>query len=174
MMRRRQTPYQMKKSAAAWASQVNNNQHLQTEVQSADAHQLISMLYKALFSHLDDAFRGCERQDSASKTRWLNKSIACLSELRISLRPDLDAELFTNLDNLYEYSGRLLGKAKIQAETPEGFQQTQALIQEVQALLRPVKEAWEEVYDEALKFREDLAEYQKNQASQAPQQDAND
>lgn len=174
MMRRPQTPYQMKKSAAAWASQVNHNQHLESEVQQADAHQLISLLYKATLSHLEDTLRGCARQDAASRAKWLNKAQACISELRISLRHDLDAEIAGTLDSLYEYSGRQLVKAKIQAATDAGFAKTQELVNEVLELLKPVAEAWQEAHPEAMKFREDLAEYQKNQAAQAPQQDAND
>ena len=174
MMRRPQTPYQLKKSAAAWASQVNNNQHLQSEVQSADSHQLIAMLFKATLSHLEDAKRGSERQDAASKTKWLNKSISCISELRISLRHDIDPDFATNLDNLYDYSARQLAKAKIQPETSKGFVATQTLITEVLELLSPIQEAWDQVHQEATKFREDLAEYQKNQAAKQPQQNAND
>lgn len=174
MMRRPQTPYQMKKSAAAWASQVNHNQHLESEVQQADAHQLITLLYKATLSHLEDAQRGCTRLDAASRAKWLNKAQACISELRISLRHDLDAEFAATLDSLYDYAGRQLGNAKIQAATQAGFEKTQALVSEVIELLRPVAEAWQEVHPEAIKFREDLAEYQKNQAAKPPQQDANE
>lgn len=174
MIQRSQTPYQMKKSAAAWASQVNNNQHLQSEVQAADAHQLIGMLFKATLSHLEDAHRGSERQDAASRTKWLNKSIACLSELRISLRHDLAPELSANLDNLYEYSARLLGRAKVQATNEKGFAATRGLIKEVQELLTPLQEAWDQVHQEALKFREDLAEYQKNLAAKSGPKNTND
>ena len=156
-MVRRLTPYQMKKSAAAWASQVNNNRHLETEVQEADAHKLTGMLYSAIISHLNDGIRALDRQDNASKNKWLNKAQAGITELRITLRHDIDPEFAANLDNLYEYCGRLISRAKAANKTD--------LIVEVINLLTPIKEAWETVADEARQFRKELAEFQRNQAA---------
>ncbi|WP_404417379.1 flagellar export chaperone FliS [Marinospirillum sp.] len=158
-MVRRLTPYQMKKSAEAWASQVNNNRHLEIEVQEADAHQLTSMLYKALISHLQDGIRALERQDDISKNKWLSKSQTCLTELRATLRHDIEPDFAANLDNLYEYCGRQLGKAKASNKTEP--------VEECIRLLTPIQEAWDQVHQEAIKFREDLAEFQKNQAAKS-------
>lgn len=160
-MVRRLTPYQMKKSAAAWAAQVNNNRHLETEVQEADAHKLTQMLYTAILSHLQDGIRAIERQDDLSKNKWLNKAQAGINELRVTLRHDIDPEFSGNLDSLYEYCGRQLGKAKAGRDTEP--------LLEVINLLQPIKEAWENVADEARKFREDLAQYQKEQRAKAQQ-----
>lgn len=160
-MVRRLTPYQMKKSAAAWASQINNNRHLEIEVQEADAHKLTLMLYNAILSHLQDGLRAIERNDEASKNKWLNKAQAGITELRVTLRHDLDSELAATLENLYEYCGRTTGKAKASKNGD--------LVVEVINLLQPIKEAWESVTDEARKFREDLAQYQKEQVSKAKQ-----
>ncbi|SFX24797.1 flagellar export chaperone FliS [Marinospirillum alkaliphilum] len=161
-MVRRMTPYQMKKSAAAWASQVNNNRHLETEVQEADAHKLTLMLYTAIIAHMNDGIRAIERKDDLSKNKWLSKAQAGINELRVTLRHDIDAEFSANLDNLYEYCGRQLGKAKAASDT--------SLVVEVINLLTPIKEAWEEAAPEARKFREDLAQFQKEQAAKAQQE----
>lgn len=161
-MVRRMTPYQMKKSAEAWASQVNNNRHLETEVQEADAHKLTLMLYTAIISHMNDGIRAIERNDDLSKNKCLNKVQAGINELRVTLRHDIDAEFSANLDNLYEYCGRQLGKAKAANDT--------VLITEVINLLTPIRDAWATSTTEARKFREDLAEYQKEQAAKAQQE----
>lgn len=163
MIKRRQTPYQMQKSAEAWASQVNNNRHLQTEVQEADAHKLTLMLYTAIISHLNDAVSAIGRKDEPSKNKWLQKAHAGVNELRATLRHDIEPELAANLDNLYEYSGRLISRAKASSKADP--------VIEVINLLTPIKEAWGSIADEARKFREDLVKFQREQASKA-QQDA--
>lgn len=163
MIKRRLTPYQMQKSAQAWASQVNNNRHLETEVQEADAHKLTQMLYSAIISHLSDGMRAIERKDETSKNKWLSKAQAGINELRLTLRHDIEPELSSNLDNLYEYCGRQISKAKASNKTDP--------VIETINLLTPIKEAWESVADEARKFREDLSKFQKEQAAKA-QQDA--
>lgn len=164
-MARRLTPYQMKKSAQAWASQVNNNRHLEMEVAEADAHKRTSMLFKAMISHMQDGIRALERKDDASKNKWLTKAQTCFNDLRATLRHDLDPDFAANLDNLYEYCGRQLAKARVTNKVEP--------VEEAINLITPIQEAWNQVHDEAMKFREDLAEYQKNQTSKS-QQDAND
>ncbi len=161
MMKRRQTPYQMQKSAAAWASQVNNNRHLEQEVNEADGHKLIQMLYAALISHLDNAGRGLARGDGVSKTKWLSKAQACISEARASLRHDLSPEFAAVMFSLYEYAEQLLVKANLKPVTPSGNKQAIALVAECYKLLKPLKEAWDETAEEARAFRVDLHERQQ-------------
>lgn len=158
-MVRRLTPYQVKKSAQAWASQVNNNRHLEAEVEDADAHKLTQLLYTAIISHLNDGVSAIDRKDNASKNKWLEKAQAGLNELRITLRHDIEPELAANLDNLYEYCGRLISKAKASNLDSPVF--------EAINLLTPIKEAWESIADEARQFREDLTNQQRELASKA-------
>ncbi|WP_027849354.1 flagellar export chaperone FliS [Marinospirillum minutulum] len=159
-MVRRLTPYQVKKSAQAWASQVNNNRHLEAEVEDADAHKLTQLLYTAILSHLNDGVSAIDRKDDTSKNKWLGKAQAGLNELRVTLRHDIEPELAANLDNLYEYCGRLISQAKASnLDTP---------IFEAIHLLTPIKEAWESIADEARQFREDLAKHQRELANKAP------
>lgn len=158
-MVRRLTPYQMKKSAQAWAEQVNHNRHLEAEVEDADAHKLTQLLYTAIISHLNDGVSAIDRKDNASKNKWLEKAQAGLNELRFTLRHDLEPELAANLDNLYEYCGRLVTQAKASNSDAPVF--------EVINLLTPIIEAWESIADEARQFREDLVKYQREQASKA-------
>lgn len=158
-MVRRLTPYQMKKSAQAWASQVNNNRHLEAEVEDADAHKLTQLLYTAIISHLNDGVSAIDRKDNTSKNKWLEKAQAGLNELRITLRHDLEPELAANLDNLYEYCGRLISQAKASnLDVP---------IFEAINLLTPIKEAWVNITAEARQFREDLAKQQRELANKA-------
>ncbi|GLR63034.1 flagellar export chaperone FliS [Marinospirillum insulare] len=159
-MVRRLTPYQMKKSAQAWASQVNNNRHLEAEIEDADAHKLTQLLYTAILSHLNDGISAIDRKDDTSKNKWLGKAQAGLNELRITLRHDIEPELAANLDNLYEYSGRLISQAKAS--------NSDAPIFEAINLLTPIKEAWETIADEARQFREELAKHQQALANQLP------
>lgn len=153
------TPYQMKKSAQAWASQVNNNRHLEQEVADADPHKLTHMLYTAILSHLNDGVSALDRQDEASKNKWLGKAQAGINQLRVTLRHDLDSELSANLDNLYEYIGRLISQAKASnSDTP---------LFEAINLLTPIEEAWASITTEAREFRSDLIEQQRQINQQA-------
>lgn len=167
MMKRRQTPYQMQKSAAAWAAQVNNNRHLEVEVAEADSHKLIQMLFAALISHLDNAERGLTRSDFASKTKWLSKSQACISEARGALRHDLNPEFSANLFSLYEYAEMLTIKAKLKPLTQVGNKEAIALVVECRNLLQPLKEAWDETAEEARAFRAELLEKQQQMVAEA-------
>lgn len=144
------TPYQLKKSAQVWASQVKNNRHLEVEVEQADAHQLTSMLYKAILAHLQDGLSALGREDNSAKNKWLDKALAGLNELRVTLRHDLNPELAANLTGLYSYCGQLIGQAKVKAD--------EELIIEAINLLTPIKEAWEEISQEAKQFRTELAQ----------------
>lgn len=160
-MAKRLTPYQMKKSAQAWAAQVNNNQHLALEVEEADQHKLTQLLYTAIISHLNDGVSALDRQDDASKNKWLNKAQAGINELRVTLRHDLAPELATNLDNLYEYIGRLISQAKASnSDTP---------VFEAINLLTPIQEAWASIGEEARQYRADLLQQQRELAQKAPQ-----
>lgn len=165
MKRRRQTPYQMKKSAENWASQVHRNQHLETEVNEATPHRLIQMLFNALLSHLENAQRGLERGDATSKATWLNKAQKCIGEARASLRFDLYPELAANLFDLYDYCERLLVQAKLKPLNPSSNLEAIALVKETAALLKPIQEAWFETAAEAEAFRTDLIEKQRAAAS---------
>lgn len=167
MMKRRQTPYQMQKSAAAWAAQVNNNRHLEVEVAEADSHKLIQMLFAALVSHLENAERGLLRSDFASKTKWLSKSQACISEARGALRHDVNPELSANLFSLYEYAEQLIIKAKLKPLTDEGNKEGIALVIECRDLMLPLKEAWDETAEEARTFRAELLEKQQQIIAEA-------
>lgn len=147
-MRKATTLRQQQLAAQMYSSQISNNKHLQTEVEEADPHKLIEMLFSAIVSHMQDGISAIERDDSASMNKWLTKAQAGVNELRISLRHDLDPEMAANLDNLYEYIGRQLGSAKAGKET--------ALVEECIQLITPVKDAWTEIGPEARQFREDL------------------
>lgn len=156
-MARNLTPYQMKRSAQVWASQVNHNRHLEVEVEQADAHQLTQLLYTAILSHLNDSISALDRKDSIATNKWLNKALAGLNELRATLRHDLDPEFAANLDNVYEYCGRLISRARVSY--------SDAAVFEVINLLTPIQEAWQSIAVEAREFREDIVKKQREQAS---------
>lgn len=144
------TPYQRKKFANAWASQVHNNRHLETEIEQADAHQLTTMLFGGILNHLKDALSAATRQDLASKNLRLDKALTCVNQLRLTLRHDLNPELTSNLKRLYDYCGQLLSQAKAKVEL------TQPILDVIE-LISPLKEAWEEITPEVRKFREEIA-----------------
>ncbi|MFK7160452.1 flagellar export chaperone FliS [Marinospirillum sp. MEB164] len=158
MIKRRHTPYQMQKSAEAWASQVHNNRHLEAEVEEADAHKLTLLLYTAILAHMKDALSAMQRDDQVAKVKWVNKAQTGINELRVTLRHDIEPEISMTLDSLYDYLGRQLAKAKAAKDAAP-------LVLECIRLLAPIKEAWEQVMDEARQFRAELATYQQEMAA---------
>lgn len=143
-MASKQTLRQQQQGAANYVKQVQHNQHLVTEVADANPHQVIKMVFDALNNHLEAAIEAIDRDDSETADRCLVKSQSVVNSLRASLNYRGNIELAITLNELYEYMGRKIVLAKILHQTNP--------VNEVINLLQPVREAWEAITDEAVKF----------------------
>ena len=114
-----------------------------TGVQSADPHQLVSLLFDALIQSLNLARGAMERQDVVSKGTAIGKAIRIIEEgLKAGLNLQEGGELAGNLKGLYEYSVQRLTLANLRNDA--------APIHEVLNLIEPLADSWKQIRTGAL------------------------
>ncbi len=82
-----------------------------------------------------------ERKETQKKGEHIRKAIALIDGLRGSLNMDAGGEIATNLDALYDYMNRRLAEANALNDV--------AVLNEVSALLAEIRDAWEQVMQQA-------------------------
>lgn len=108
---------------------------LETEVSVASPHKLILMLYDGALQAIRMAKIPMQEKRYADKGKLISKSIAIIDDgLRASLNTEVGGELAQNLDALYEYCSQRLLQANLKNDV--------ALLDEVEALLIELREAW--------------------------------
>lgn len=116
---------------------------IQTSVEGASPHRLISLLFDALLQALHTARRVLAQGDIEAKGREIGKAIRILEEgLKAGLDDERGGEVAVNLRGVYNYSILHLTKANLKNDD--------ALIAEVIELIQPVSAAWKGI-DPALK-----------------------
>ena len=116
---------------------------IQTSVEGASPHGLISLLFDALLQALHTARRVLAQGDIEAKGREIGKAIRILEEgLKAGLDDERGGEVAVNLRGVYNYSILHLTKANLKNDD--------ALIAEVIELIQPVSAAWKGI-DPALK-----------------------
>ena len=108
---------------------------IQTSVEGASPHRLISLLFDALLQALHTARRVLAQGDIEAKGREIGKAIRILEEgLKAGLDDERGGEVAVNLRGVYNYSILHLTKANLKNDD--------ALIAEVIELIQPVSAAW--------------------------------
>ncbi|MFG6416757.1 flagellar export chaperone FliS [Roseateles sp. DC23W] len=107
---------------------------LETDVQAASPHRLVTMLFDGVFEAMAQATQAIQAGNVELKGRALLRAVRILDEgLRAAL--DLSAgQLATDLRELYGYVCMRLTHANLKNDP--------AAIEECQRLLTPVREAW--------------------------------
>lgn len=107
---------------------------LETDVQAASPHRLVTMLFDGVFEAMAQATQAIQAGNVELKGRALSRAVRILDEgLRAAL--DLSAgQLATDLRELYGYVCMRLTHANLKNDP--------AAIEECQRLLTPVREAW--------------------------------
>ncbi len=105
------------------------------QVDTADPHNLIAMLFDGLLERLARARGYVERGQVKEKGEMLSKSIAIVDGLRASVDCDSGGELGRSLSDLYDYMEVRL----LQANTGSDVR----AIEEVASLVRELKTGWD-------------------------------
>ncbi len=107
---------------------------LETDVQAASPHRLVSMLFDGVFDAMNQARSAIEAGNTELKNRSLSRAVRILDEgLKASL--NLQAgPLAADLNELYAYLCMRLTRANLHSDA--------AAIEECQRILTPVREAW--------------------------------
>jgi len=108
-----------------------------SEVASASPHKLVQMLFNFIVKNLTQAKLQIQRGDRIEKCNLIQKTLATLDVLRVSLDKESGGSLAENLESLYDYIERQLVVANIKNDA--------AMIDEALGLVGSIKSAWEQV-----------------------------
>lgn len=97
--------------------------------------ELIHMLYERVLVHLEHAEKSMVEEHPISRAEHINKAIAIVTELYVSVRPD-ESEASQFLIGLYEAILKELPKA--------GLQKDVEIVRRSHRYLKRLKEVWEE------------------------------
>lgn len=124
-----------RQSAAAYA-----RIGVQTNVATADPHQLILMLFDGALLSINSAAVALESNDVPGKIKHITKAIEIIGMgLKASLDLTAGGELAERLDALYDYmTNRLVYANAFNTDIP---------LTEVAGLLRDLRDAWSQISD---------------------------
>jgi flagellar protein FliS len=111
------------------------------EVLDADPHKLTLMLMQGALDNMAKAKGAIERNVYEDKGLFFSKATSIVAYLRDTLDMSVKSEVIDNLFSLYEYMSDRLTDANIQHSS--------AIVDEVIALMLPIKLAWAEIPNEA-------------------------
>jgi len=116
---------------------------LETSVISASPHKLIVLLYDGALAAVKNAANHMAAGNIAGKGEAIGKALDIINNgLRASLDKKGGGEIAANLDALYVYMAQRLLTASLQNKT--------AMLDEVQALLADLRDAWTQIGDKPL------------------------
>lgn len=111
---------------------------LETLVDGANPHQLITILFEALQQTLRTAENALGRRDVAAKGAAILKSVRIIEEgLKSALNQRQGGELASNFAALYDYCGQRLTQANLNNDL--------SLVQEVKNLIHIMASGWQQI-----------------------------
>ena len=99
--------------------------------------RLIVMLYEGAVKFLEQAIREIDKQDWIAKGRYINRAIAIVDELDLSLDMEAGGEIAASLRKLYDFLRRHLAQANLNRDPTR--------IREAIAILQELNEGWKAV-----------------------------
>lgn len=109
--------------------------NVNAQVSEADPHRLIQMLMEGGLQRIAQAKGAMEYGNLGFKGELIGKAIGIIGGLRDSLDKDKGGEIAANLDNLYAFMQQRLTLANLQNDP--------AMLDEVAATLREIKQGWD-------------------------------
>ncbi len=112
-----------------------SNIHLETGVQGADPHQLVTMLLDGAIGAIAGAVNALERGDTAAKCKAVSKAASIIDEgLRGALDMHAGGQLAATLYDLYSCVLLRLTQANVSNDA--------AMLRRCSELLAPTRDAW--------------------------------
>ena len=129
--------------------QYGNAKH-DAQAEFASAHEKTLMLFDGAITFIGVAMQAIDRSDYELKGKMISKSIAVVNGLKDCLNLS-HGELPKNLHDLYEYMVEKLFKANLTADMEA--------IEEVQSLLKTVRESWVKIPPEVHQLSSSKSHY---------------
>jgi flagellar protein FliS len=119
-----------------YSSNYSVNQYRSNSVNTSPV-QLVVMCYDGMLRFMRQAREGILEKNIEKRVKFINKTLAIISELQATLDFNQGPEVAKNLDRVYNYLNRQLMKASLEknAEIVEGCEN----------LVRELREAWAQV-----------------------------
>lgn len=108
-----------------------------SEIEYADPHRLIQMLFEGALKRIAYAKGAMQRKSIAEKGKFISQTIEIIGGLRASLDVEDGGDIAANLESLYEYISRRLVTANLK--------NSEEMLDEVSGLLLDVKVAWDAI-----------------------------
>ncbi len=108
-----------------------------SEVEDATPHRLVQLLMEGALEKITAAKGYMQHDQVALKGSHISWAIAIIGGLQGSLNKDVGGVIAQNLENLYDYMVRRLTEANLKNDP--------AILDEVMALLREIKTAWDAI-----------------------------
>lgn len=131
---------------------------VESSLLAADPHQVILMMFGGILDSLSQAKGAIERKNFEQKSTLMSKSISLINALDGALDHESQPEISGNFSNLYNYCVNRLMEASATLDV--------SVIDEVINLLKPIKDAWQEMPEDSKRKGFDLLS-QKATDSQA-------
>lgn len=115
-----------------------------TAIKSANAGQIVVMLYEEMDKHLKEAIKLLATSNYRvydQVNNHITRTQKIITELTIALTKNGDEELYNNLLNLYLYFNKQLSEANLQKDP--------ALITPVHNMIVELMESWKEAYSKS-------------------------
>jgi len=114
-----------------------NDYGTNSEIEYADPHRLIQMLFEGALKRIAFAKGAMQRKQIAEKGKFISQTIDIIGGLRASLDVEKGGDIAANLESLYEYISRQLVTANLK--------NSEEILDEVAGLLIDVKLAWDAI-----------------------------
>ncbi len=108
-----------------------------SEIEYADPHRLIQMLFEGAIKRIAFAKGAMERNEIMEKGAFISQTIDIVGGLRASLDMEKGGDIAQNLDSLYIYITQQLVQANLDND--------ESILDEVSGLLKDVKTAWDAI-----------------------------
>jgi flagellar protein FliS len=110
--------------------------HLDVSILTAEPIELVRILYRTALDSVSAARAHLAAGEIQERSQAINKALSVIHELALSLNPTVEPTLASTLAELYDYMQRRLLAAN--------FEQSDAPLAEVMALLETMTDAWHE------------------------------
>lgn len=126
-------------SPIAYRNHVNRYSAVNVDAMLEDAspHKLIQMLMSGFLMRINAAKGAIDRGDFQEKSIQISKAVAIVGGLLEGVDTEKGGEIAINLISLYEYINARLFQATVENNVE--------ILDEVQSLMREVKEAWDAI-----------------------------
>ncbi|WP_417762039.1 flagellar export chaperone FliS [Shewanella sp.] len=113
---------------------------LESEIAVASPHRLVQLMFKGALERVAQSRYAIEQGNISAKGEYIGKAIGIINGLQNSLNMNAGGNIAANLNQLYDFMIMRLSHANLNNDA--------AALDDVSAILREIKEAWDAIPSE--------------------------